>query len=239
MKRRQNFTLIELLVVIAIIAILASMLLPALSQAKNKGKAIQCVGNLRQLSLGAISYSDDWEGWLPFSTSGSAIYWYVQLEHYDYVPVSSWEKWDDVSNDYWVGPSNYEHVFNCPTAVVRGDEYGITGGRSSKTAYNTAYGATGQLSYYNSTSTETHNGVLIDTAANFSQLRRPSEDLLYFDARVRAGALHPGESFRSYQFPDLLRQDWRHSSRINASFADGHVESLRRGEVTDEMIYAR
>ena len=77
------FTLIELLLVIGIIALLAAMLMPALSSAKNKAREVLCISNIKQIGLNTLSYVNDYSGWGPPFVS--APVWHLTLGNAGYI----------------------------------------------------------------------------------------------------------------------------------------------------------
>ena len=95
MKTKRNFTLVELLIVVAIIAILASMILPALRSTLDKARAISCTNNQKQLGTATFLYVDDNKGFLPanskyYSSSATEAHWPTFLWSYiTHEPITS------------------------------------------------------------------------------------------------------------------------------------------------------
>jgi prepilin-type N-terminal cleavage/methylation domain-containing protein/prepilin-type processing-associated H-X9-DG protein len=130
-RNKKEFTLIELLVVIAIIAILASILLPALRTAKEKGKSISCLGNERQQALAWNLYLSDNSGWFPhyWPYEGPPypnIYWFTLFDSYD----SDGKIWKCPSHDYpnWIKDvGTLSYGYNAGGFVASGTtQYGPT-----------------------------------------------------------------------------------------------------------------
>ncbi len=100
--KRQRFTLIELLVVVAIIAILASMLLPALSQARSRAQTVNCKSNLKQFSTSVLLYADDYNNYTPrtYSATQAGTFWSGALSATGIMPIKEQIRAQCPTNDY-------------------------------------------------------------------------------------------------------------------------------------------
>lgn len=120
----KGFTMIELLVVISIIAILASILLPALSKARNKAREIQCVNNLKQIGLAQFSYSNEWNFFTPMNLGVTQTEWNRILMRGKYIQDNF------PQGPVFVDPG--KNVFICPSSATTEECYNWGAGNPAR-----------------------------------------------------------------------------------------------------------
>lgn len=215
-EKRCAFTLLELLVVIAIIALLIAILLPALNAARESGKRIKCLSNLRQMGIAAEVYVNNNRGRYPIAyfdvIDGDTTVSYC----WDLTTITTPTSQSVVPGLLWNARGPME-IQQCPS--YEGPSNSIADPFTGYN-YNTSYIGHGQFES-------------IVSPVKATAIRRTSEVAIFGDGEFAGGANKfmrapfPTEGDMSFVGRWSGTQGFRHRRQTNVAFCDGHAESLR------------
>ena len=221
-NRKVGFTLIELLVVIAIIAILAAILFPVFARARENARRASCMNNLKQIGLGIMQYTQDYDEKYPPALNFGGKTWQqgnypragagmpgAKFNVSDGININHFVSWMDIIYPY----VKSVQVFTCPSATLAPEE-------------SPSYGYNRLISRVNVTT-----GGAPASPISLSEISFPAETIMILDYNSTYGLYANGGDYLNFFLPVAARwpSTWPHLEGGNKVFTDGHVKWVKRG----------